>query len=670
MFHKKIKSLVLALSLTFTIMPFVSHADSSEQSKTISPESNMTINKDNQFSDSNAVAMAQNPKDTDEPTDKAKYLWPADAPQMDYSVLLQNLKEDKVDTIMLSNDREQAMIVHAYMKDGSKAEVLLVSRLSDAFLDLLNRSNAHIKVVKDFSDYMNISVKISSDEPSLWSTILSWFLTVLNFIIMIAAFAFILIFIQRFAMRSMSKSGKKVKAKDIKVSFADIAGVDDAKRDVREVVEFLNNKKSFDKFGANIPKGIILAGDPGNGKTMLAKAVAKEADADFYQISGSEFVEMYVGLGASRVRSLFKKARKSKKSVIFIDEIDAVGGKRGANNSHGERDQTLNQLLIEMDGFNVSKHDLVIIAATNRIETLDDALLRPGRFDRQVFVAKPNQKGREDILNVYLKKALDNQEKEGHVIDQNGVDVKTLARLTNGFSGAELANLVNESLIRAGKENANHLTQKHLLDARDKMLLGDPRHDLEMLEVEKKTTAYHETGHVVAALLLSHDPVEKVTITPRKMALGLMLQVPEREVISLNEQEIKNKIKILMAGRAAEEVFMEKITTGASNDMERAFELAMRMSTSWGLGNVLRTSAVSDLRSLSDITRSKIETEAAELVYKLYDEVKLLVTNNSIFVQTMTDELLENETLNKREIVELWHKYANSYPVWFNKEDN
>lgn len=666
MSFKFIKSLILAYSLNFMLLPFSANADT--QSQTITPESNVSINKQTQFSDKTTKVSTEKEKTkSTEPADKSKYLWPSNAEQMDYSTLLSNLKDDKVDTIMLSNDREQAMTVHVYMNDGTKAEVFLISRLSDTFLDLLNNSKAHIKVVKDFSDYMNISVSTEEDKSSIWSTFINWLMTLLNIIILVALFAFILIFVQRFAMRSMSKSGKKVKAKDIKISFADIAGVDDAKRDVREVVQFLNNKKSFDKFGAQIPKGIILAGDPGNGKTMLAKAVAKEADADFYQISGSEFVEMYVGLGASRVRSLFKKARRSKKSVIFIDEIDAVGGKRGANNSHGERDQTLNQLLIEMDGFNASKHDLLIIAATNRIETLDDALLRPGRFDRQVFVGKPNQKGREDILNVYLKKAIKNQEKEGHVIDQDNVDVKTLSRLTNGFSGAELANLVNEALIRAGKENATHLTQQHLMEARDKMLLGDPRYDLEMLETEKRNTAYHETGHAVAALVLSHDPIEKVTITPRKMALGLMLQVREREIVSISEQDIKNTIKILMAGRAAEEVFMGAITTGASSDMEKAFDLAMRMSASWGLGNVLRTSAVSDMRTLSDITRSKIEDEAATLVQRLYDDVKLLVTNHSVFVTDMANELMNNETLDKQDIAEMWKKHKNVYPVWFNK---
>lgn len=440
-------------------------------------------------------------------------------------------------------------------------------------------------------------------------------------------------------------TGKRLKAvrpKDIKVSFEDVAGVDEAVRDMREAVAFLNEPGEFTRLGATLPKGILLVGPPGGGKTMLAKAFAKACDAPFYSVSGAEFVELYVGTGAARVRSLFKKARRSKKAVIFIDEIDALTKARGGIGGHSEAEQTLNQLLVEMDGLAPSKAQIIVIGATNRVDAMDEAVLRPGRFDRQVHVTTPSLKGREDILRVYLKR---------EVAQGATVDIPALARLCPGFSGAQLANLTNEARIRAARSGRDALVQDDLIAARDKILLGDPRKDLDMTEAELRNTAIHEAGHAVVAHLVSKDPVEKVTIEPRSRALGLMLQVPERDAVSVAESEVHAKLKVLMAGRAAEEVFHGDVTTGASNDMERAFALALRMVSQWGYGQALGRNGVANLAELSPGLREAVEREARDVVNAAYGSALLLVRAHRDAILAVTESLREKETIDRSEFL-------------------
>lgn len=446
------------------------------------------------------------------------------------------------------------------------------------------------------------------------------------------------------------KAGKMITGKrirpirpgDIKVSFDDVAGVDEAVRDLREAVAFLNRPGDFTRLGATLPKGILLVGPPGGGKTMLAKAFARSCNAPFYSVSGSDFVELYVGTGAARVRSMFKKARRSKKAVIFIDEIDALTKARGGIGGHSEAEQTLNQLLVEMDGLVPNKSQIMVIGATNRVDAMDEAVLRPGRFDRQVHVTTPSLKGREDILRVYLKK---------EATPGSGIDIPALARVCPGFSGAQLANLTNEARIRAARNGQSFLSQSDLMAARDKILLGDPRKDLDMTSEELRNTAIHEAGHAVVAHLVSKDPVEKVTIEPRSRALGLMLQVPERDAVSVAESEVHAKLKVLMAGRAAEEVFHGDVTTGASNDMERAFSMALRMVSQWGYGAALGKNGVANINQLSPGLRESVELEARDVVNLAYDEALRLVMSHRDAVSAVADDLLDKETLDRTDFL-------------------
>ncbi|MHB1702248.1 MAG: ATP-dependent metallopeptidase FtsH/Yme1/Tma family protein [Acidobacteriaceae bacterium] len=473
--------------------------------------------------------------------------------------------------------------------------------------------------------------------------------TIIGEIVFIVFLALVMVWVQMKGARMMTAQRiKAIKPRDIKVSFNDVAGIDEAVRDTREAVAFLAKPEHFARLGAKLPKGILLVGPPGGGKTMLAKAFAKECDAPFYAVSGSEFVEMFVGLGASRIRALFKKARKSKKAVIFIDEIDALAKKRGGMNSHSEAEQTLNQLLVEMDGIDPGKSQIIVIAATNRIDAMDEAVLRPGRFDRQIHVSEPSLKGREDILRVYLK---------AHMEDA-GIDPAALAKMCVGFSGAQLANLVNEALIRAAREGRVALGQADLVAARDKILLGDPRKDLDMTDDERRNTAIHESGHAVVALVASKDPVEKVTIEPRSRALGLMLQVPERDAVSLKESEARARLLVFLGGRAAEEVFNGDVTTGASNDMERAFEMALRMVSQWGYGEALGKNGVNDLNKLSPGLREAVEREARDLVNTSYDGAIAIVQAHREAILAMADMLMECETIDRKSVLELWSRFT------------
>ena len=438
-------------------------------------------------------------------------------------------------------------------------------------------------------------------------------------------------------------------------TFADVAGEDEEKEELKEVVEFLKSPEKFNTLGARIPHGVLLVGPPGTGKTLLARACAGEAGVPFYAISGSDFVEMYVGVGASRVRDLFEKAKKTMPSIIFIDEIDAVGRQRGAGLGGGndEREQTLNQMLVEMDGFDTGAN-VIVIAATNRPDVLDPALLRPGRFDRQVVVPLPDIRGREQILAVHMKK----------IPAGPDVDSAILARGTPGFSGADLANLVNEAALFAARRNGRVVTMADFENAKDKIMMGAERRAMVMSEDEKKNTAYHESGHaLVARLLPESDPVHKVTIIPRGRALGLTMQLPEMDRYAYNRQYLLTRIAILFGGRIAEEVFMHQMTTGASNDFERATQLARDMVTRYGMsermgpmvyaeneGEVFLGRSVTKTTHVSERTMQAVDEEVRRIIDEQYALARKLIEENQDKMHAMAHALLEWETIDKEQI--------------------
>lgn len=667
-FKKKIIPLLFSALLTSFISTPVFALSGTPDSVSLSKN----VTSDNPKTPDNLI-ITDDGKEKNEVKKEDKKPWVGNEKQENYTFLTQNILDNKVKEIELSNTLAESLTARVTLKDDSRYTSLLPDRtlLLAQIQKQINTGEIKLSVVPRFEQLINVSVDNGEPGPGIGSIILDWFLTILRFVVLVAILGMVLLIVQKYGMGVLSRTDKKkTKAKDLKVTFDDIQGIDEAKRDVKEIVDFMNNEELYDKLGANIPHGIMLSGDPGSGKTMLAKAVAKELKGDFYQMSGSEFVEMFVGLGAGRIRSLFKQARKSKKAVIFIDEIDSIGKKRGSRDSHGETEQTLNQLLVELDGFNTlsrkKKGHVLVIAATNRIDVLDEALLRPGRFDRNIKVSKPNKEGRKQILRVYLKKYAENNAMTAEQVE-GSINIERLSRITEGFSGAELANLVNEALIKAGKRYAllikenpsvnNRLTEDDLLKARDKILLGDPRSDLNLLESEIKTTAYHEAGHAIIALKKTKDPVEKVTIVPHSWALGLMLQIPERESVSYTKEDLMAKMEVLMAGRAAEDIFVGKITTGASNDMERAAELAMSMISRWGFGNTLGLTSIPDLRVLSDITRASLEKEARDLVEQAYSSAKLTLMEHTQLMNKMVEQLLEKETINRDEIYTLWNEY-------------
>ncbi len=443
------------------------------------------------------------------------------------------------------------------------------------------------------------------------------------------------------------------------ITFDDVAGVDEAKEEVKELVDFLRDPSKFQKLGGRIPKGILMTGSPGTGKTLLAKAIAGEAKVPFFTISGSDFVEMFVGVGASRVRDMFEQAKKNAPCIIFIDEIDAVGRQRGAGlgGGHDEREQTLNQLLVEMDGFE-GHEGLIVIAATNRPDVLDPALLRPGRFDRQVYVPLPDIRGREAILKVHMRK----------VPAADDVDAGIVARGTPGFSGADLANLVNEAALFAARLGKKLVDMADFENAKDKVIMGVERRTMVMPEHERRNTAYHESGHtVVAKVLREHsDPVHKVTIIPRGRALGVTMQLPEGDRYSHNKEYLLARIAVLMGGRIAEEVFMEQMTTGASNDFEQATNLAQKMVTSWGMSESLgpRTYGeresevflgrdVTTHRNLSDETAARVDAEISRIVEQEYARARKIIESHREEIEVMAKALLEWETLNSQQIEEI-----------------
>lgn len=443
-----------------------------------------------------------------------------------------------------------------------------------------------------------------------------------------------------------------------KITFDDVAGVEEAKEEVEELVEFLRDPSKFQKLGGRIPKGVLMTGNPGTGKTLLAKAIAGEAKVPFFTISGSDFVEMFVGVGASRVRDMFDQAKKHAPCIIFIDEIDAVGRQRGAGlgGGHDEREQTLNQLLVEMDGFEGTE-GVIVIAATNRPDVLDPALLRPGRFDRQVYVPLPDIRGRELILKVHMRK----------VPIADDVDASIIARGTPGFSGADLANLVNEAALFAARANKRLVDMEDFEKAKDKVIMGAERRSIVMPEEERRNTAYHESGHAVVAKLLPHtDPVHKVTIIPRGRALGVTMQLPEEDRYSHNRESLLSTIAVLMGGRIAEEVFMSQMTTGASNDFERATDLAKNMVMRWGMSDALGARVygenqqevflgrdVTTHQNLSDKTAQQVDDEIRRIIDEQYDRARRIIEDNRDKIEIMAEALLEWETIDANQINEI-----------------
>ncbi|MCW8964441.1 MAG: ATP-dependent zinc metalloprotease FtsH, partial [Gammaproteobacteria bacterium] len=457
---------------------------------------------------------------------------------------------------------------------------------------------------------------------------------------------------------SFGKSKHKMFGEDqVKITFNDVAGVEEAKEEVFELVEFLRDPSKFQKLGGSIPRGVLMVGSPGTGKTLLAKAIAGEAKVPFFSISGSDFVEMFVGVGASRVRDMFDQAKKHSPCIIFIDEIDAVGRHRGAGlgGGHDEREQTLNQLLVEMDGFEGGE-GVIVVAATNRPDVLDPALLRPGRFDRQVVVPLPDVRGREQILKVHARK----------VALQDDTPLQLIARGTPGFSGADLANLVNEAALFAARANKKNVDMEDFEKAKDKIMMGAERRSMVMSEAEKKLTAYHEAGHaIVGRLVPDHDPVYKVTIIPRGRALGVTMFLPEEDRYSHSKRRLTSSICSLFGGRIAEEIIFgaDHVTTGASNDIERATDIARNMVTKWGLsekmgplaygeddGEVFLGHSVTQHKAMSDRTAQEIDSEIRTLIDGSYGEAERLLKDNEDKLHTMADALLKYETIDSDQI--------------------
>lgn len=469
----------------------------------------------------------------------------------------------------------------------------------------------------------------------------------------------------RGAMTFGKSRARMLEEDQIKITFADVAGCDEAKEEVVEMVDFLKDPAKYQKLGGKIPRGALMVGPPGTGKTLLARAIAGEAKVPFFTISGSDFVEMFVGVGASRVRDMFETAKKHAPCIIFIDEIDAVGRQRGAGLGGGndEREQTLNQLLVEMDGFE-GNEGIIVIAATNRPDVLDKALLRPGRFDRQVTVGLPDVRGREQILKVHLKK----------VPADNDVELKYLAQGTSGFSGADLANLINEAALLAARMNKRVVSMADLEKAKDKLIMGVERHTMIMDDKEKKMTAYHEAGHVIVGRLVpEHDPVYKVSIMPRGRALGVTMFLPERDQYSASKQKLDSMISSLYGGRIAEEVIFgwEQVSTGASNDIERATDLARNMVTKWGLsqrlgplayseeeGEVFLGRSITQHKTVAEETSHTIDEEIRAIIDRNYQRSEKLIKDNIDILHAMANALMKYETLDKNQIDDLMERRA------------
>jgi len=555
---------------------------------------------------------------------------------LEYSQFLEEVKQGRITKVVI-----QGRTLEATTTDGKRITTYAPPDLW-MVSDLLKNN---VKVV----------AKPEEEQSFLTSIFVSWFPMLL------------LIGVWVFFMRQMQGGGKggafsfgKSRARMMDessntITFADVAGCDEAKEEVYEMVDFLRDPSKFQKLGGRIPRGVLLVGSPGTGKTLLAKAIAGEAKVPFFSISGSDFVEMFVGVGAARVRDMFDQAKKAAPCIIFIDELDAVGRQRGAGLGGGndEREQTLNQMLVEMDGFEPSV-GVIVVAATNRPDVLDPALLRPGRFDRQVVVPLPDIRGREQILKVHMRK----------VPVAPDIDASILARGCPGFSGADLANLVNEAALFAARGNKRLVDMEDFERAKDKIMMGAERRSMVMPEEERKNTAYHESGHaVVAKLLPKTDPVHKVTIIPRGRALGLTMQLPDQERYSQDRERLLSTITVLFGGRIAEELFMQQMTTGASNDFQRATDLARRMVTQWGMsdslgpmvygeeeGEIFLGRSVTTHKNVSESTMQKVDTEIRRILDEQYARARRLLEDNRDKVEAMTAALLELETIDADQI--------------------
>lgn len=530
------------------------------------------------------------------------------------------------------------------------------------------------------SDLLNHNVNVEGREPekpSIWTQLL---MAAFPILLIVLIFMFFMRQMQggagggRAGPMSFGKSKAKLLSEDqVKTTFADVAGVDEAKEDVRELVEFLSDPSKFQSLGGRIPRGVLLSGPPGTGKTLLAKAIAGEARVPFFSISGSDFVEMFVGVGASRVRDMFDQAKKQSPCIIFIDEIDAVGRTRGGGWGGGndEREQTLNQLLVEMDGFE-GNEGIIVIAASNRPDVLDNALLRPGRFDRQIHVGLPDIRGREQILKVHVRKV---------PLDEK-VNLSVLARGTPGFSGADLANLVNEAALFAARGNRRVVTMEEFEKARDKIMMGAERRSMVMSEEEKANTAYHEAGHAIVGLTMpEHDPVHKVTIIPRGRALGVTQFLPEEDQYSMSKRKLESQLCSLYGGRIAEELIhgIDGVTTGASNDIERASQLVRSMVTRWGftekMGPILYGEEEAaafpgqSARNFSGATSQKIDEEVRRIIDECYARAQKILEDNIDILHAMKDALMEYETLDAEQVKDLMARRPVRPPQDWHDED-
>ena len=559
---------------------------------------------------------------------------------MSYSKFRQSVKEGQVRQVNIDG-----RVIHGLMGSGDK------------FTTYSPPEDPHL-----VDDLLENHVEIKVDPPQTESFLTQIFISWFPMLLLIGVWIFFMRQMQgggggRGAMSFGKSKARLIEEDQIKVTFQDVAGCDEAKEDVQEMVDFLKDPSKFQKLGGKIPRGALMVGPPGTGKTLLAKAIAGEARVPFFSISGSDFVEMFVGVGASRVRDMFEQAKKNAPCIIFIDEIDAVGRHRGAGlgGGHDEREQTLNQLLVEMDGFEGTE-GIIVIAATNRPDVLDPALLRPGRFDRQVVVGLPDVRGREQILKVHMKR----------VPMASNVEVSFLARGTPGFSGADLANLVNEAALFAARKNKRQVDMEDFEKAKDKIMMGAERKSMVMSEEEKRLTAYHEAGHaIVGRLVPDHDPVYKVSIMPRGRALGITMFLPERDQYSASMEKLESQISSLFGGRIAEEIIFgrRKVTTGAQNDIERATNLARNMVTRWGLserlgplayseeeGEVFLGRSVTKHKMVSEETAHLIDEEIRSFIDRNYERSESILKENLEKLHVMADALMKYETIDHLQI--------------------
>ena len=580
-----------------------------------------------------------------------------DESTLNYTRFVEEVQDNRIRSVVI-----QDQVIEGERTDGTRFRTIRPDVVDTRLMDDLLRNDVIVNGRE-------------RETPSLWSQLLVASFPIL---LILAIFMFFMRQMQggaggRGGPMAFGKSKARLLGEDqINTTFADVAGVDEAKEDVKELVDFLRDPTKFQRLGGHIPKGVLMVGPPGTGKTLLAKAIAGEAKVPFFSISGSDFVEMFVGVGASRVRDMFEQAKKAAPCIIFIDEIDAVGRTRGGGwgGGHDEREQTLNQLLVEMDGFEGTE-GVIIIAATNRPDVLDKALLRPGRFDRQVFVGLPDIRGREQVLKVHVRKVpLDDK-----------VNLSILARGTPGFSGADLANLVNEAALFAARANKRLVTMEEFEKARDKIMMGSERRSMVMSQEEKANTAYHEAGHtIIGRLVPEHDPVHKVTIIPRGRALGVTQFLPEEDKYSISRRQILSQICTLFGGRLAEEMILgaDGVTTGASNDIERATHLARNMVTRWGLSSKLGPILYGDDEAqmpgggqphYSAATSQEIDAEVRAIIEDCYNRAKQILEDNVDILHAMKDALMEYETLDSEQVNDLMERRPVRPPQDWNDED-